>query len=115
MLMSKLYKLSQRNLMRKIEKPTIKHKTIEEKPVLESPYGTLDEAFPECKGKLLYVWESEVLDEDNYKPRGQFFVVDAFGGHLFFRTNSRAKAQHLCDLCFNGKYTVKVVVRAAVR
>lgn len=34
---------------------------------------------------------------------------------MYFRTNSRAKAQHLCNLCFNGKYTVKVVVRAAVR
>ena len=45
----------------------------------------------------------------------QYFVVDAFGGHLFFRTNSRAKAQELCNLCFNGKYTVKVVVRASVR
>lgn len=101
--------------MRKIEKPTIKHKGLEEKSVLESPYGKLEEAFPQCKGKLLYVWESEVLDEDNYKARGQFFVADAFGGHLFFRTNSRAKAQELCDLCFNKKYTVKVVVRAAVR
>ena len=102
--------------MRKIEKPTIKHKSIQEVVKPESPFGVLDEAFPQAKGKLLYVWESEVLDEDNYKPRGQFFVVDAFGGHLFFRTNSRTKAQHLCELCFGAnKYTVKVVVRAAVR
>lgn len=101
--------------MRKIEKPTIKHKTIGEKHILESPYGDLDVAFPECKGKLLYVWEDEVLDEDNYKPPTQFFVADALGGHLFFRTNSRAKAQELSDLCFNKKYTVKVVVRASVR
>ena len=85
------------------------------KKFMESPFGSLDVAFPECKGKLLYVWEDEVLDEDNYKPRTQYFVVDAFGGHLFFRTNSRAKAQELCNLCFNGKYTVKVVVRASVR
>lgn len=85
------------------------------KKFLESPYGRLDVAFPECKGKLAYVWEDEVLNEELYKPRAQYFVVDALGGHLFFRTNSRAKAQHLCDLCFNGKYTVKVVVRASVR
>ena len=103
--------------MRKIEKPTIKHKTIEDKPPLESPYGALEEAFPQAKGKLLYVWESEVLDEDNYKPRGQFFVVDAFGGHLFFRTNSRAKAQEICDSIFQpqGKYLVKAVIKAQVR
>ena len=81
----------------------------------ESPYGLLDVAFPECKGKLAYVWEDEVLNEELYKPRAQFFCADALGGHLFFRTNSRAKAQELCNLCFNGKYTVKVVVRASVR
>ena len=85
------------------------------KKFLESPYGLLDVAFPECKGKLVYVWEDEVLNEELYKPRAQFFVADALGGHLFFRTNSRAKAQELCDLCFNKKYTVKVVVRASVR
>ena len=101
--------------MRKIEKPTIKHKTIGEKSVLESPFGKLDEAFPECKGKLAYVWEDEVLNEELYKPRAQFFVADALGGHLFFRTNSRAKAQKMCDDCFGPKYTVKIVVRASVR
>ena len=103
--------------MRKIEKPTIKHKTIEDKPVLESPYGALDEAFPQAKGKLLYVWEDEVMDEERYKPRGQFFICDALGGHLFFRTNSRAKAQEICDSIFppQGKYLVKAVVKAQVR
>ncbi len=101
--------------MRKIEKPTIKHKTIGEKHILESPYGDLNVAFPECKGKLAYVWEDEVLNEELYKPRAQFFIADALGGHLFFRTNSRAKAQRMCDDCFGPKYTVKVVVRASVR
>ena len=86
------------------------------KKFLESPYGLLNVAFPECKGKLVYVWEDEVLNEDLYKPRTQYFVADALGGHLFFRTNSRAKAQELCEKCFGaGKYTVKVVVRASVR
>ena len=87
------------------------------KKFLESPYGLLDVAFPQCKGKLAYVWEDEVLNEELYKPKSQFFVADALGGHLFFRTNSRAKAQHLCDLIFppQGKYLVKAVVKAQVR
>ena len=85
------------------------------KKFMESPYGLLDVAVPECKGKLVYVWEDEVLNEEVYKPRTQFFIADSLGGHLFFRTNSRAKAQELSDLCFNKKYTVKVVVRASVR
>ena len=86
------------------------------KKFMESPYGDLNVAFPECKGKLAYVWEDEVLNEELYKARTQFFVADALGGHLFFRTNSRTKAQKMCDDCFGaGKYTVKVVVRASVR
>ena len=85
------------------------------KKFMESPYGLLDVAFPECKGKLAYVWEDEVLNEELYKPRAQFFIADALGGHLFFRTNSRAKAQRMCDDCFGPKYTVKIVVRASVR
>lgn len=105
--------------MRKIEKPTLKPKTIEDvlvKPVADSPYGVLDEVFPEAKGKLKYAWEHEVADEDNFKPHTGFFINDAMGGHLYFRTNSRANAQRLCDLCFGaGKYTVKIVVKAAVR
>lgn len=103
--------------MRKIKKPTIKHKNIQEVVKPESPYGVLDEAFPQAKGKLIYVWEDEVMDEERYKPRGQFFICDALGGHLFFRTNSRAKAQEICDLIFppQGKYLVKAVVKAQVR
>ena len=86
------------------------------KKFMESPYGDLNVAFPECKGKLAYVWEDEVLNEELYKARTQFFVADALGGHLFFRTNSRTKAQKMCDDCFGvDKYTVKVVVRASVR
>lgn len=101
--------------MRKIEKPTIKHKGLEEKPSLESPYGKLEEAFPQCKGKLLYVWESEVLDEDNYKPRGRFYVATADGGRMYFKTNSRARAQELADAVFGGKYTIRVEIKAQVR
>ena len=104
--------------MHKIEKPTLKPKTIEDvvvKPVADSPYGLLDEVFPEAKGKLKYAWEHEVADEDNFKPYSQFFVSDALGGMMFFRTNSRAKAQELADYVYGGKYKVKIVVKAAVR
>lgn len=102
--------------MRKIEKPTIKHKTIEQvvKPVADSPYGVLDEVFPEAKGKLKYAYEADVL-QDDYKPLGTYYVEDALGGRLYFRTNSRAKAQGYADYCFGGKYKVRVEMKAAVR
>ena len=62
--------------MRKIEKPTLKPKTIENvaaKPVADSPYGLLDEVFPEAKGKLKYAYEADVL-QDDYKPIGTYYV-----------------------------------------
>ena len=85
------------------------------KKFMESPYGSLDVAFPKCKGKLAYVWEDEVLNEDNYKPRGRFYVATADGGRMYFKTNSRARAQELADAVFGGKYTVRVEIKAQVR
>ena len=85
------------------------------KKFLESPYGMLDVAFPECKGKLAYVWEDEVLNEDNFKPPTRFYVATADGGRMYFKTNSRAKAQELADAVFGGKYIVRVEIKAQVR
>lgn len=103
--------------MRKIEKPTIKHKTIEQvvKPVADSPYGLLDEVFPDAKGKLKYAWEHEVADEDNFKPHSQFYVATADGGRMYFKTNSRARAQELADTVFGRKYIIRVEIKAQVR
>ena len=85
------------------------------KKFMESPYGSLDVAFPECKGKLAYVWEDEVLNEELYKPRGRFYVATADGGRMYFKTNSRARAQELADAVFGVKYTIRVEIKAQVR
>lgn len=102
--------------MKKVEKPTLKPKTMEDvvKPVADSPYGLLDEVFPEAKGKLKYAWEHEVL-QDDYKPLGTYYTEDALGGRMYYRTNSRVKAQEYADYCFGGKYKVRVEMKAAVR
>ena len=85
------------------------------KKFMESPYGLLDVAFPQCKGKLAYVWEDEVLNEELCKPRSRFYVATADGGRMYFKTNSRARAQELADAVFGGKYTVRVEIKAQVR
>ena len=85
------------------------------KKFMESPFGKLDVAFPQCKGKLAYVWEDEVLNEELYKPRSRFYVATADGGRMYFKTNSRARAQELADAVFGGKYTVRVEIKAQVR
>lgn len=103
--------------MRKIEKPTIKHTTIVSKNETtveaDSPYGVLEEVFPEAKGKLKYAYEADVL-QDDYKPLGTYYVEDAFG-RMYFRTNSRAKAQEIANLVYNRRYTVRVEMKAAIR
>lgn len=103
--------------MRKIEKPTIKHTTIVSKKEAtveaDSPYGVLAEVFPEAKGKLKYAYEEDVL-QDDYKPLGTYYVEDAFG-RMYFRTNSRAKAQEIANLVYDGRYMVRVEMKAAVR
>lgn len=103
--------------MRKIEKPTIKHTTIVSKKEVtieaDSPYGVLAEVFPEAKGKLKYAYEADVL-QDDYKPLGTYYVEDAFG-RMYFRTNSRAKAQEIANLVYDGRYMVRVEMKAAIR
>ena len=101
--------------MRKIEKPTIKHKSIQEVVKPESPYGVLEEAFPQAKGKLIYVWEYEVMDEERYKPPSRFYVATADGGRMYFKTNSRARAQELADAVFGRKYTIRAEIKAQGR
>ena len=50
-----------------------------------------------------------------FRAPTQFFVSDALGVLCSFRTNSRANAQKIADYVYGGKYTVKIVVKAAVR
>ena len=100
--------------MKKIEKPTIKHKPISS-PINNCPYGNLEKLFPEAQGKLIYVEEAVVLSDD-FKPPAAYYANDALGGSMYFKTNSRQKAQLLCDYVFGGgKYIIKAVIRAQVR
>lgn len=80
----------------------------------ESPYGLMDEAFPQVKGKVIYCWNFDV-ENDEFRPPAKYYIVDAFGGHVYFKTTKREKAQQICDSMFGVKYTVKTVIRAAIR
>ena len=82
---------------------------------MESPYGKLDDAFPEAKGKLVYIWEDEAED-DNFKPPCMYYVLDCFGGRMYFKTIKRATAKKLSDIVFGvDKYQVRVEIKAAIR
>lgn len=65
--------------------------------------------------KTVIVSEEERFD-DEFKPPTKYFVVNALGEGVYFRTNSRQKAQEFSDELFGkGKYTVRVAMKASVR
>lgn len=82
---------------------------------MESPYGKLDDAFPEAKGKLVYIWEDEAED-DNFKPPCMYYVLDSSGGRMYFKTIKRGTAQTIADKVYGvGKYTVRAEMKANIR
>ena len=83
--------------------------------MMSSPFGNLDDAFPEAAGKLIYVWEHE-LEEDSFKPPSNYYVRDCFGGRMYFKTIKRATAKKLSDIVFGvDKYQVRVEMKANIR
>lgn len=106
--------------MRKIEKPTIKHKTIEstvsskEASVADNPYGNLDEVFPEVKGRLTYVHEND-FERDDFRPPSGWYVLTPMGGKMYIRCQKRSKAQEIADYAFQGRFKVVPEIKAAIR
>ena len=99
--------------MRKIEKPTIKHNNLVNRvETTSSSYDYILKDHPELKGKYVFVSDEELEgfeDQDStFKHPSSLFVAVALG-RIYFRTNSRAKAQQICDVIFSGKYVVKRV------
>ena len=77
--------------------------------VAKCPYHDVD------KTKYLYV-SSEEYHVDDWKDPTGYYVLDALGGAMYFRTRSRAKAQAYCDELFGvGKYRVIKVIKAVAR
>ena len=104
--------------MRKIEKPTLKPKTIEDvlvKPVADSPYGEITWMDNEDIKRLTYI-EEDLFNSEGFKPPAKWMTLTAFGGRMYYRVRDRAAAQKLCDsLHGKGKYTVVVDKVISVR
>lgn len=84
------------------------------KSLMESPYGTLDLAFPEALGKLIWV-EEGAWEEDSFRDPAAFFSLTALGGRMYYKVQKRAKAEELCNYCFGGRLRVVAALKAQIR
>lgn len=74
----------------------------------------LDNAPKSILSKIVIVPESEWL-LDSFREPTRFFIADALGNHVYFRTRSRKTAQEISDkLWGKGFFMVKQVVKAIV-
>jgi hypothetical protein len=65
--------------------------------------------------EVVYTSEEERMD-DNFKPPSRFYIVNAMGEGVYFKTHSRAKAQDKADEIYGaGKYAVRVEIKATIR
>lgn len=64
--------------------------------------------------KVVVVKESDRFEEDFSHPT-KFFIVNAFGDAVYFKTRSRATAQTWADTLYGvGFYTVRTALKASV-
>jgi len=65
--------------------------------------------------QIVVVPESERFI-DEFKEPTAYFIVNALGDALFFKTRSRSKAQDMVDSMYGkGFYIIKKAMKAAVR
>lgn len=73
--------------------------------IIENNFEGMDEK------KFYYVTEDQ-HDADDFIPPTRYYIRDALGNYVFFRTRSRATARDLCDKWYGvGKYTVNVSLK----
>ncbi len=55
--------------------------------------------------------QKTLLDEGgSLMAPSHFFIINALGDYVFFKTRSRQKAQASCDAVFGkGKYTIRTI------
>ena len=70
----------------------------------------------EAQIEVIYVPEDEYNAED-FKPPASFFILNAMGEGVYFKTRSRQKAQERCDEIFSpaGKYKIRAEMRCNLR
>lgn len=49
----------------------------------------------------------EFLDEENFKEVSRWFILDAFGNRVYYRTSDRLKAQQQADIDYDSKYKIR--------
>lgn len=85
------------------------------KKIEYNPNETFEEALKSIEKFVIIIPEEERFDMEFKAPTG-FFVINANGDAVYFRTRSRPKAQEMADRLYGvGFYTVRKELKAAVR
>lgn len=83
------------------------------------PFRTILKYYSETYGENVLSKVVIVSEEDRFKDEfidpATYYIVDAFGSGVYFRTRVRKKAQEICDSMYGkGKFTVRKSMRAVV-
>lgn len=76
---------------------------------------TYEQIIEEIGNNLIFVSEID-RREDDFRDPASFYILNAMGEAVYFKTRNRIKAQEWADKLYGkGFYIVKKALRAAVR
>ena len=62
------------------------------------------------------IYDYEQLEKSNFKDPSKYYILNAFGDRVYFKTRIKSKARQWCDEIYGkGKYVIREVIRAEVR
>lgn len=76
---------------------------------------TYEQVIEQIGENLIFVREDEWQD-DEFRDPAQYYIFNALGEAVYFKTRNRIKAQEWADQLYGkGFYIVKKAIKAAVR
>lgn len=86
-----------------------------EKLIEYNPNESFEEALKAIEKYVVFVSEEERFDLEFIDP-SSWFIINASGQGVYFKTSSQAKAQKFSDKLYGvGLYKARKVVRASIR
>jgi hypothetical protein len=65
--------------------------------------------------EVIYISE-DARGGDDFKPPSRFYIINAMGEGVYFKTHTRSKAQAKADEIYGkGKYSIRVEMKLNIR
>lgn len=59
---------------------------------------------------------SQERDSDDFKAPGKYYIINAMGDAVYYKTRDRQKAQQMADQDYGvGHYTIRLELKAQIR